>query len=108
MIAGNVGSGIGSPRNMAEPLDDGRYLNPIRNASSFDQNLNTDHKRSSRRHLNVSSHSINRGQNIPTDEIQIPIHRVDSNFDRRNYQIETVNINEYPDPRVAYRLASNE
>ena len=109
VIAGNVGSGIGSPRNMTEPLDDGRYLNPIRNASSFEQNLNADQnqRRPSRRHLNVSSHSINRNT-IPIEEIQIPIHRVDSNFDRRNYQIETININEYPDPRVAYRLASNE
>lgn len=92
-----MGSGIGSPRNMAE---DGR----IRNSNSYEHDLNR-----SKRHLNISSGSINRyTSNYPGDEVQIPIQRVDSNFDRRNYQIETINVNEYPDPRVAYRLASNQ
>lgn len=121
-IAGNIGSGIGSPRNMA--ADDGR----MRSAASYEQDLNnTNHlnpHKSSRRHLNISSGSINRFAPPPAvpqlpppmsvsyypgyqDEVQIPIQRVDSNFERRNYQTETINVNEYPDPRVAYRLASN-
>lgn len=128
-IAGNLGSGIGSPRNMAADEAAGR----IRSANSYEHDLNGGshpagrHSSSSRRHLNVSSGSINRfapPPQIPNSlppsyygydnatgggggEVQIPIQRVDSNFDRRNYQVETINVNEYPDPRVAYRLASN-
>lgn len=100
-IAGNIGSGIGSPRNMA---DDGR----MRSASSIERDLNRGPPGSgSRRHLNASTNSINRYPTSQDGEVQIPIHRVDSNFERRNYQVETINVNEYPDPRVAYRLASN-
>jgi hypothetical protein len=115
IIAGNVGSGIGSPRNLTEPHDEHRQSNPnaISGSRSMGSELNSDaaaaaarQQQRSRRHLNVSNHSINR--HTSTDEVQIPIHRVDSNFDRKNYQVETININEYPDPRVAYRLASNQ
>lgn len=102
IIAGNVGSGIGSPRNLTEPHDENRHSsNAINKSVSGD--LNHDARRS-KRHLNISSHSINRH----AEEVQIPIYRVDSNFDRKNYQVETININEYPDPKVAYRLASNQ
>ncbi|CAF0774473.1 unnamed protein product [Brachionus calyciflorus] len=59
MVAGNVGSGIGSPRNLTENLDD-EYL-PQNN-------------RKSRSNVNTSNYSINRN-----GEIQIPI-----SYEKRN------------------------
>lgn len=88
VIAGNVGSGIGSPRNWTEPLEDNRWDNSVmKNSTSF--SANNDHQRS-RKNLSNSSHSISRG-----GDIKIPIER---GFDKRFIN----------DPKVAYRLASNE
>ena len=105
VIAGNVNSGIGSPKNFATDLqvDDGKWQSSIKSAIYYSSELLNDEdgferKRPSMTKINMelrrSFYSLNRNNN---GDIQLPI------------RIQGDNSNGgYPDSRVAYRLASNE
>ena len=109
VIAGNVNSGLGSPKNFANdlPVDDDVWTRKkVKNATYYsteiinDEDEDYDNKRSSIAKTNMelrhSFYSLNRA-NMQGD-IQIPI----------NIQGDNGNSSAYPDSRVAYRLASNE
>lgn len=105
VIAGNVNSGLGSPKNFATELqvaDDGKWQKSIKNAIYYSSEILNDdegleNKRPSMTKINMelrrSFYSLNRNNN---GDIQIPI------------KLQSENSNGYPDSRVAYRLASNE
>ena len=83
-IVGHVGSGIGSPRNWTEKSKSSSGIN----------------------HMLTSNSS-------PTQSgIEIPIQRSARYFNRaaasRYSDLQTVELTDFPDPRVAQRLASNE
>ncbi len=105
VIAGNIGSGIGSPRNMTENIEDNNW-------STFEKrkmknSLSSEIYSTSKKNLNSStSNRKNQG------DVQIPIERIEyyeKSFQQKSsYGIKSIDLNEYSDPRVAYRLASNE
>jgi hypothetical protein len=107
VIAGNVNSGLGSPKNFAtdfpQAVDDGKWQKSIKSAIYYSSELLNDdeglleNKRPSMTKINMelrrSFYSLNRNNN---GDIQIPI------------KLQSENPSGYPDSRVAYRLASNE
>ncbi len=107
VIAGNVNSGLGSPKNFAtdfpQAVDDGKWQKSIKSAIYYSSELLNDdeglleNKRPSMTKINMelrrSFYSLNRNNN---GDIQIPI------------KMQSENPSGYPDSRVAYRLASNE
>ena len=78
VIAGHVGSGIGSPRDLADPEE-------------------TKHEQFGTSRKPARHHSSN-----------YSIKFSDSIEDTKNFKYPKVYDNEYPDPKVAARLASNE
>lgn len=125
-IVGNVGQGIGSPRNITETIDardvdyrmgqayrlkgsqSNERLNDVRSQPVYYQGpsavYSSHHGRGPAQHL--STNSLNK------NEINIPIERIDryeqSRSEYKNYTLQRIDINEYADPKVAYRLASSE
>ena len=105
VIAGNVNSGLGSPKNFATDMqvaDDGKWQKSIKSAIYYSSEILNDdegleNKRPSMTKINMelrrSFYSLNRNNN---GDIQIPI------------KLQSDNNSGYPDSRVAYRLASNE
>ncbi len=132
VIAGQVGAGIGSSRNLTEPYEDA-YGNIVQTETIIVKPAPTVGTRKSTRQNNVnnvashSTYSMNRNS---AGEVQIPIQRIDrfeydpsatqqqqrgsqNNMHRTsnghvNRRSINNNLNEYADPRVAYRLASTE
>ncbi len=108
VIAGNVGSGIGSPRNMTENIDDNNWSGGENKKmkNSYSTELYTSSKK------NMNNSTSNRNININQGDVQIPIERIEyyerSVQQKSTYGIKSIDLNEYSDPRVAYRLASNE
>ncbi len=92
LIAGNVVDRLGSPRNIAT-VEDADMPRRMKHSYSSD-------------YPNGKRSSEKRNTGLGPGDVQIPIERVDyldRSFDRRR-----VNLREYSDPKVAYRLASNE
>ena len=117
MIAGHVGAGLGSPRNLADPYEDEEELviqhqqQPRPKTSHGNSNMPTSN----------SAQALSRNA---AGEVQIPIQRMDmydmdvnNNFAlHRSHQgsrkkahgNSNYNLSEHPDSKVAYRLASTE
>lgn len=135
-IAGNVGSGIGSPRDIAETIDDtmrsgGGRLRNSRSNEFINDGTGGAQSRSRREsrsrtpqhvhyqqtpmpHYHQHHHIYNGGQAYSSqsrvNEVNIPIERLDHRveYGSKKQVMQTINVNEYADPKVAYRLALNE
>ena len=96
-VAGNVGSGIGSPRNLAEPTFDEATNKWIRSSQSNDLN-DTNDKPSKRHHHHhhQSNYSLKKENDLYIS------------FERGDDRKQKIYITEFPDPRVAARLAKTD
>jgi hypothetical protein len=111
IIAGNVGSGIGSPRDLTEKYenyDENSRANRMRNSQSTERVDNRSSQMLRINHQgNNSSYDIYRN----SGDVQIPIERLDRvDYNNNNYNRPNPfrSANEFADSRVAYRLASTE
>jgi hypothetical protein len=94
-VAGNVGSGIGSPRNLAEPTFDESTCKWIRSSQNNDLNETND-RSIKRQHNHQSNYSLKK-----ENDLYISIERGE---DRK----QKIYITEFPDSKVAARLAKTD
>ena len=93
-VAGNVGSGIGSPRNLAEPQFDETTNKWIKTSQSNDLNEMNERASAKRQHHH-SNYSLKK-----ENDVHITIERDDRK--------QKIYITEFPDSRVAARLAKTD
>ena len=115
VIAGHVGSGIGSPRNMAENMDDNNWSGGDNNNNNNNKKMKNSYSTEIYTPSRKNIHNSNSNRNVSAlnqGDVQIPIERIEyyerSVHQKSSFGYKTVDVNEYSDPRVAYRLASNE